>query len=62
MSQGREIRNSGLNIVVSGNTGLKAWDRTNLGTAALLWNSAASVFGLACKSTTTWFLTGRGSG
>jgi hypothetical protein len=50
-----------LNIVVTGETqGIRAWDRTNLSTAVLLWNYSAGgvMVGLASKSTTTWFLGG----
>jgi hypothetical protein len=51
-----------LNIVAVGATnGLRAWDRTNLSTAVLLWDYSAGgdMRGLASKSTTTWFLAGR---
>jgi hypothetical protein len=49
-----------LNIIASGDTALKGWDRTNLSTAPLLWNYTGGVImGLASKSTTTWFLGGR---
>jgi hypothetical protein len=61
MWHGREIRNSGLNIVVVGQTnGVRGWDRTNLNTAVLLWNysAVAHMVGSASKSTTTWFLGG----
>jgi hypothetical protein len=58
MNQGREIRNQGLNIVATGNQGLRGWDRTNLSTAVLLWVQSGVIKGLASKSKTTWFVAG----
>jgi hypothetical protein len=42
--------------------GLRGWDRTSLSTAPLLWDyfAGSTVVGLTSKSTTTWFLGGRG--
>jgi hypothetical protein len=50
-----------LNIILVSANGLRAWDRTNLSTAVLLWDYTAGgdIRGVASKSTTTWFLGGR---
>jgi hypothetical protein len=64
MWNGREIRNGGLNIVGGANTdGIRGWDRTNLSTAPNIWSYSANgdIRSLASKSTSTWFIGGRGS-
>jgi hypothetical protein len=49
-----------LNIAAVGNEGLRAWDRTDLSNAPLIWNyTGGDMRGVASKSTTTWFLGGR---
>jgi hypothetical protein len=48
-----------LNIVAVGdNEGLRGWARTNLSIASNIWayTVGGNMFGLASKSTTTWFL------
>jgi hypothetical protein len=50
-----------LHIIGSAYTnGVRGWDRSNFNTSSDLWNYSAGggMYGLASKSTTTWFLGG----
>jgi hypothetical protein len=60
INQSIEIRNGGLNVIVTGEKYLKGWNRSNLNTSSLLWSfpqpNNEKMFALASKTTTTWFL------